>query len=784
MKIKIPKKFNKKLSGDYSSYIQNSISDFSAIYNDNKLEFFPEFTDHGIEHIEDVLITASNLISDETYEFLTEKDIAVLIMSVILHDFGMHISSEGIKKIFSTEYDEFRIASFDTKTWKEEWEEFLYEAKRFNDEQLINIFGTSKIEIEDPDINNLNDQSRKIYGEFIRRNHHRLAHEIAIGGFPTKIGTQNIKTTSKLDNEIIDLCGLVARSHGMNLRDTFEYLEENYDQLWKNPYDIKVVFLMINLRISDYIQIQSGRADDVLVKTKRFSSPFSKKEWKKHSSIKHISINTDDPERIYVTAKPENSVIFLELKKLFNDIQYEFDLSWAILGEVYGKDANLSRLKIKFRRITSNLDNIKKFTQKVNYVPEKIKFDADSELLKLLIGPLYGEDPKYGIRELLQNSVDAVKERAFIDSNSKENITISINNIEAEENKYYLKISDNGIGMSKDTIINFFFRAGASFRNSMLWKKKFIEKSEVKVEKTGRFGVGVLAAFLLGNEFELFTRNHLENKGYTCKASLETEQIELLKCDCEIGTSIKVILSDNINELFNNLINGLVNDGDRYYEKKVKLDWFNWYLMETPKIEFNFSDIKLKQIFNFNKKLISSDIQLPSKGWYNFKTNDFKGIHWTINVANRRHDYFNKNNNKTDLICNGFKINRAYILPNFPWKLPMVSVFDGNARMPLSLSRDYLLNDRLPFESELIENVCNKIIDLLLKTEFYKKGKYWIVKDNILHLEGGNINLRDYIVIKEDEFTLKLPFIFKELKVNVFYQLWLKNEISNNSFLF
>lgn len=775
MKIKIPNKFEEKLSGDYSSYIENSISDFSAIYNHNKLEFFPEFTDHGIEHIEDVLMTASNLISDETYKFLSEKDIAVLIMSVILHDFGMHISSEGIKKIFSTEYDEFRISSFDTKTWKEEWVEFLYEAKRFNDEQLINIFGSSKVEIEDPDIDNLNDQSRKIFGEFIRRNHHRLAHEIAIGGFPTKIGVPNIKTASKLDKDIIDLCGLVARSHGMNLRDTFEYLEENYEQLWKNPYDIKVVFLMVNLRISDYIQIHSGRADDLLVKTKRFSSPFSMKEWKKHSSIKHISINTDDPERIYVTAKPENSIIFLELKKLFNDIQYEFDLSWAILGEVYGKDLDLSRLKIKFRRITSNLDNIKKFTQRVDYVPEKIKFDADSELLKLLIGPLYGEDPKYGIRELLQNSVDAVKERSFLDTNSEENISISIDNLESEDDRYYLKISDNGVGMSKDTIINFFFRAGASFRNSMLWKKKFIEQSEVKVEKTGRFGVGVLAVFLLGNEFELYTRNHLEVKGYTCKASLDTKQIELLKCDCEIGTTIKIILSDEINVLLNKAINALEID---------KLDWFNWYLMETPKINYNFSNSKFKNIFNFNDKLISSDIDLPSKGWYKFENDNFKGIHWTIDIATRTYydNYYYNNKKNTDLICNGFKIIRSYKLPDFPWKLPTVSVFDGNARMPLSLSRDYLLNDRLPFENELVENICNKIIDLLLKTEFYKKGEYWVPKDNFLHLIG-NINLSNFILIRGDEFTLKLPFIFKKLKINVFYQIWLNKEIGD-SFLF
>ena len=411
MKIKIPQIFEDKLSSDYRSYIDNLISSYSTIIQDNKLEFFGEFTDHGIEHIEDVLNTASSLIDDKTLSLLNNKDITVLVASVILHDVGMHISNEGLKNILDKDFDKYKIDYFDKKTWTEEWQDFMYEAKRFNDEQLNNIFGDSKIEIEEPDFNNLDNNSRKLCGEFIRRHHPRLAHEIAFSGFPSKKGLDNIIPTAHIESEIIDLCGLVARSHGINLRDSFDYLKAKHFVAWKTPYDIKAIFLMVVLRISDYIQIHSDRANPILVKTKRFSSPISKKEWEKHNAIKYIIIRADDPERIYVTAKPENSLIFLELKALFNDIQHEFDISWAILGEVYGKDEDLKNLKIKYRRLTSNIDDVKRFEKTVDFIPEKIRFDADPELLKLLIGPLYGEDPKYGIRELLQNSVDAVKER-------------------------------------------------------------------------------------------------------------------------------------------------------------------------------------------------------------------------------------------------------------------------------------------------------------------------------------------------------------------------------------
>jgi len=415
MNINIPKEFDDKLEGKYRAYIDNTIASYSSIIQENKLEFFNEYTDHGIEHIEDVLNTSLSLLDEHTLGLLNCKDVTVLVISVILHDVGMHISSEGFKKILDSDFDEYRICYFNDQTWAEEWQNFLHEAKRFNDEQLENIFGNSKVEIEEPDFDKLDDVSRKLCGEFMRRHHARLAHEIVFSGFPSKIGEENVKPINNIEKEIIDICGLVARSHGFNLRDTFEYLRNEHLEAWKAPYDIKCIFLMVVLRIADYIQIHSKRANPIIVKTKRFSSPISVKEWQKHDAIKHINVKTDDPERIYVTAKPENSLIFLELKKLFQDIQYEFDLSWAILGEVYGRDEDFRNLKIRFRRLTSNLDCVKRFEKSVEFIPEKIRFDADPELLKLLIGPLYGEDPKYGIRELLQNSVDAVKERSFVD---------------------------------------------------------------------------------------------------------------------------------------------------------------------------------------------------------------------------------------------------------------------------------------------------------------------------------------------------------------------------------
>jgi hypothetical protein len=783
MTIKIPEKFKAKLDGEYDAYINNMLVTYNSIYDDNKVEFFAEYTNHGSKHVEEVLNAAANLITEESYNFLNTKDIFVLIVAVLLHDVGMHISSEGAKKIFSDDYDRHRINLLDSKSWKQVWTDFLYEAKRFNENELEDIFGTSNVDIGNPDLDDLSDLDRKLFGEFFRRYHPRLAHEIAKYGFPTKLGTDNIIIpSSAIDDEIIDICGLVARSHGMNLRDTFDYMNELHDDSWKNPFDIKVFFLMVILRISDYIQIHAERASSVLVQTKRFASPISTQEWIKHGSIKDININTSDPEKIFVKAKPENSKIFLELKKLFKDIQYELDISWAILGEVYGRDERLNSLKIKYRRITSNIDDINKFSRGVNYIPEKIRFDADPELLKLLIGPLYGEDPKYGIRELLQNSVDAVKEREFVEDDYNSKIIVSIDKQEESNDLYILSVQDNGIGMTKETIVNYFFRAGASFRNSMVWKKSFVEDSEVKIEKTGRFGVGVLAAFLLGEEFELYTRHFKDKKGYYCKASLSTKQVELLKEDCDIGTLIKIKLNEKILKNFSSLIKYFKEKNRHrsfYEDDETKLTWFKWYVMDSPKIEYRIENQDLANIFEYNKILVSSKPDKPLDGWYHFSTPEFKSVHWT--VSDKETEYYLDDYIDQELFCNGFRILRSYQMPNFPWQSPTVSVFDGNAKMPLSLSRDYLLNDRLPFENKLISNFCSKIIEVLNEVEFEKCGNYWLAKDKYIDFLKGRINISEYVVVSNDKYTLITPFIFDSLNIEIFYQVWLSSDSNKNS---
>lgn len=771
MELSIPEEFDRILDMEHRAYIGAILSKYDKILSDNKLTFFPEFTNHGIDHINQVLQTAAYLISKESYQYLNSKDVTVLIASIVLHDIGMHLTPDGLEKMLTGGYDAWRINAFDKFSWSEIWMDFFQEAKRFNDDQRRDIFGDVNVEIEEPNLKTLDSYTIRIYGEFLRRNHHRLAHEIALGGFPSKIGEENILLPQELDVSIKDLSGLVARSHGINLRATFDYLESLFQDAWKNPFGIKVIYLMVVLRIADYIQIQSGRAPKVILKTKLLQSPKSRTEWEKHNSIKDINTRTDDPERIFVIADPVNNIIFLELERLFKDIQREFDLSWAVLGEAYGRDEEFNKLKIKFRRIRSNLDNKDIFSERVRYIPEKIVFDADPELLKLLIGPLYGEDPKYGIRELLQNSIDAIKEREYLLQNADQKqhyVGLVSFTIEIKDESVFLEIKDNGIGMTKYTLINYFFRAGASFRKSMAWKKNFVHEGKVKVIKTGRFGVGVLAAFLIGDEFELTTRYFSESQGYYCKAALNAKQIELLKKDdCLEGTMIRIKLKEEVAALIYNSKEPNENKGD--------IHWFDWYLMDIPKIEYNIpKEIRGRFLFLKERDAISGDPEGVSRGWYSFDHPDFRKIHWTISLDNNSYS----RTSGVKLISNGFKIPRGYKIfdKSYKWSQPKLSIFDSNSKLPLSLSRDYILDDRISFESDLIEEVYKLVLIKLLNVEFERHGDFFVATPTIINFDNWNLDLARYVLIVDDKFTLLDEAIFRYLDFRHFYQIWISKK--------
>jgi molecular chaperone HtpG len=139
---------------------------------------------------------------------------------------------------------------------------------------------------------------------------------------------------------------------------------------------------------------------------------------------------------------------------------------------------------------------------------ESRPFEADvAKLLQLMVHSVYSEKSVF-LRELISNAADAcerlryeaIAAPALLGDDAKPRITLTV-----DAEKRQLMVEDNGIGMSRDEMIE---ALGTIARSGT---KAFIDrleaaKSEEETALIGRFGVGFYSAFMVAERVEVFSR--------------------------------------------------------------------------------------------------------------------------------------------------------------------------------------------------------------------------------------------------------------------------------------
>lgn len=147
---------------------------------------------------------------------------------------------------------------------------------------------------------------------------------------------------------------------------------------------------------------------------------------------------------------------------------------------------------------------------------EQFEFKTEvKQLLDLVIHSLYSHKDIF-LRELISNASDAIDKRRF---QSLTNTALGTDNykikIVCDEKKLILKISDNGIGMTKEELLDNLGTIARSGTKSFLEKIKMENDGKSNLDLIGQFGVGFYSAFMVANKIEVVSKKVGQKEAYS-----------------------------------------------------------------------------------------------------------------------------------------------------------------------------------------------------------------------------------------------------------------------------
>lgn len=233
------------------------------------------------------------------------------------------------------------------------------------------------------------------------------------------------------------------------------------------------------------------------------------------------------------------------------------------------------------------------------------EFKTESKrLLEMMINSIYTNKEIF-LRELISNASDAIDKYHYL---SLTNDTLDRSreyeiNISIDKDNRTLTIKDNGIGMTKEELIDSLGTIAKS--GSLEFMEKLKEKSDdekAKLEIIGQFGVGFYSAYMVASKVEVVSKSPFSDKAYKFTSN-GTESYEIDECDVNFeGTEIKLFLrKDNEGE----------EEFDKYldqYEISDLVKKYSDYIRYPIKMEFETEkpkkDAEGKEIENEYEKVL------------------------------------------------------------------------------------------------------------------------------------------------------------------------------------
>lgn len=408
---------------------------------------FTNYTLHDIKHSVRVIGYMNELVKDHLNRY-SNLHIALMIYAGLLHDIGMFVSDDERKAL----YDEFS-----------------------------HLF---------PDFCNYSEAQKTEYlQEHIRKNHGRRVESVLEYKINENASLRSLFCIGKsLSYDISPTVVAICRAHTEStdwVKDNDELDIYRYGKDTINPRHIAIL-----LRIGDYLDIDDQRAPYLLYNMIK-PQGYSESEWQKHFTITNYKkIDTSqDKYKIVFYGKCSDPEIYRKMEEYIGGFQGQLENELQLCEDEY--------------RINIELPIVCKI-QTIGFACTPLRFSLDyKQISKLLMGNyLYG-DRKAGLRELLQNSIDAVLHMKEIKRDDPYFNYVPIIGIDFRKKQNQIVVFDNGTGMSENILQNYFFNVGNSYYRS----EEYNETVHI-YNPIGHFGIGFLACFMLSSRVILETKHY------------------------------------------------------------------------------------------------------------------------------------------------------------------------------------------------------------------------------------------------------------------------------------
>jgi hypothetical protein len=440
----------------------------------------PDLTVHDVSHL-DSLWEVASLVTGDNYS-INPAEAYVLGGAFLLHDLAMSVAATpgGFKGLQADpRYRDLTFAGYQEKFGR---------APR-----------GAEVENPDPAIR------QSVLFELLRQLHAENAEKLAFHSYPFGSDRLYLIEDTELRQTFGRIIGQVAHSHWWAIGE----VERRFSRVLGAPpwapseWTTDPIKLACILRAADAAHLDARRAPLFLKAFSRIGA----------ASLPHWQFQ----EKLNKPYRREDAIVFTSGQSFAlseaNAWWLCFESLRMVDRELRSIDALLSdRSMPRFsaRRVggADLPERLAEYVQTSDWLPinATVHISDLPHIVRSIGGEeLYGKHPTVPLRELVQNSADAIRARRVYEQRSDDFGGVYVS-IEEADGGWYLEVADDGIGMSQRVLTDFLLDFGRSFWSSPQLQEEFPGLLSSGFQPTGKYGIGFFSVFMVADSVKVTTR--------------------------------------------------------------------------------------------------------------------------------------------------------------------------------------------------------------------------------------------------------------------------------------